>query len=332
MSEAARSPGSGEPGDRVARRSHSSPRIHRAWIVAAVAFVALIGAAGFRSVPSVLLDPLHEEFGWSHATIGSAVSVNLLLYGLMAPFAAALMDRFGIRRVVSIALVLVAVGSAATVFMTEAWQLVLCWGLLVGLGVGSVAMPLRRDDHRTVVRPQPGPGDRRAHRRERDRAADLPAAGRRARHRARLAGARPRRRCRRARGGAAGAVVRARLPERRRSARLRRGSRQRRRRTGDRARGRLAGGAGARPRRAYAHLLDARRWICDLWGVDERADRYAFRQRRPRPRHEHIRRRPHCWRSSGSSTSPARSSPAGSPTASTRECCSSSTTHCAGCR
>nr|WP_245672884.1 MFS transporter [Aldersonia kunmingensis] len=117
------------------------PRLHRAWIVAAVAFVALLGAAAFRSVPSVLLDPLHEEFGWSHATIGAAVSLNMLLYGLMAPFAAAMMDRFGIRRVVSIALLLVALGSGLTVFMTEAWQLVLCWGLLVGLGVGSMAMP-----------------------------------------------------------------------------------------------------------------------------------------------------------------------------------------------
>jgi sugar phosphate permease len=113
---------------------------HRAWIIAVVSFVTLIGAAGFRSVPSVLLDPLHQEFGWSHATIGSAVSLNLLLYGLISPFAAALMDRLGIRRVVAGALVLVAAGSGLTVFMTQAWQLVVCWGLLVGVGVGSMAM------------------------------------------------------------------------------------------------------------------------------------------------------------------------------------------------
>jgi MFS family permease len=116
-------------------------RLHRAWPVAGVAFVVLLGAAAFRSVPSVLLDPLHQEFGWSHAMIGTAVSVNMLLYGLMAPFAAAMMDRFGIRRVVVIALLFVAAGSGLTVFMTEPWQLVLCWGLLVGLGVGSIAMP-----------------------------------------------------------------------------------------------------------------------------------------------------------------------------------------------
>ncbi|GAA5055491.1 hypothetical protein GCM10023318_31720 [Nocardia callitridis] len=114
---------------------------HPAWIVASVAFVALLGAAAFRSVPSVLMDPLHDEFGWSHGTIGTAVSLNLLLYGLISPFAAALMDRFGIRRVVSCALVLVAAGSGLTVFMTQPWQLVATWGLLVGVGVGSMSMP-----------------------------------------------------------------------------------------------------------------------------------------------------------------------------------------------
>jgi MFS family permease len=115
-------------------------RLHRAWPVAAVGFVTLIGAAGFRSVPSVLLDPLHEEFGWSHATISSAVSINLLLFGLISPFAAALMDRLGLRRVVAGALVLIALGSGLTIFMTSAWQLWLCWGLLVGVGTGSMSM------------------------------------------------------------------------------------------------------------------------------------------------------------------------------------------------
>jgi sugar phosphate permease len=115
-------------------------RIHPAWFAAAVAFVALVGAAGFRATPSVMLRPLHEEFGWSLGTISAAVSVNLLLYGVTAPFAAALMDKFGIRRVVMAALLLVAAGSGLTVFMTASWQLILCWGVLVGLGTGSMAL------------------------------------------------------------------------------------------------------------------------------------------------------------------------------------------------
>jgi len=115
-------------------------RFHWAWLVAVAAFVTLIGAAGFRAVPSVLIDPLHEEFGWSRATISAAVSINLVLFGLISPFAAALMDRLGMRRVVVGALVLVAAGSGLTVFMTASWQLLLCWGVLVGVGTGSMSM------------------------------------------------------------------------------------------------------------------------------------------------------------------------------------------------
>ncbi|MBT3154750.1 MFS transporter [Streptomyces sp. CHD11] len=115
-------------------------RFHRAWSVAAVTFVTIIGAAAFRSVPGLFIDPLHAEFGWSRGTIGAAVSVNLALYGLTAPFAAALMDRYGIRRVVAAALTVIALGSGLTVWMTAAWQLLLCWGLLVGLGSGSMAL------------------------------------------------------------------------------------------------------------------------------------------------------------------------------------------------
>jgi predicted MFS family arabinose efflux permease len=117
-------------------------RIHPAWWAAAVTFLALLGAAGFRAVPGVLMDPLHDEFGWSISTISLAAAVNMALYGLTAPFAAALMERFGIRYVVTAALVVVAAGSGLTVFMTASWQLVLCWGVLVGLGTGSMALAL----------------------------------------------------------------------------------------------------------------------------------------------------------------------------------------------
>ncbi|WP_411107983.1 MFS transporter [Streptomyces sp. c-19] len=121
-------------------RTPRTPRIHRAWFVAAVTFVTIIGAAAFASLPGLLIEPLHEEFDWSRGTIGFAVSVNLALYGLTAPFAAALMDRFGIRRIVAAALTVIALGSVLTVWMTAAWQLVLFWGVLVGLGSGSMAL------------------------------------------------------------------------------------------------------------------------------------------------------------------------------------------------
>jgi ABC-type amino acid transport system permease subunit len=98
------------------------PRLHWAWVVAAVSFVAILGAAGFRSVPGVMMNPLHHEFGWSHGTVGLAMSVNMTLFGLTAPFAAALMDRLGVRPVLSAALVLV-VGLPLLVFALRGFPL-----------------------------------------------------------------------------------------------------------------------------------------------------------------------------------------------------------------
>ncbi|MEO6510152.1 MAG: MFS transporter [Nocardioides sp.] len=115
-------------------------RIHRAWWVAGVTMAALIAAAGFRSSTGALLEPLENEFGWSRATTSGAVSLNLVVYGVTAPFAAALMERFGVRRVVPAALALVAVGSGLTLAMTSAWQLWLLWGFAVGIGTGSLAL------------------------------------------------------------------------------------------------------------------------------------------------------------------------------------------------
>jgi len=117
-------------------------RIHPAWWAAAATFLALLGAAAFRATPSVMIEPLRAEFGWSIGTISAALSVNLALFGITAPFAAALMERFGVRRVVTIALLMVAAGSGLTVFMTASWQLVMLWGVIVGLGTGSMAMAL----------------------------------------------------------------------------------------------------------------------------------------------------------------------------------------------
>jgi len=115
-------------------------RLHPAWIVAAVAFLALLGAAGFRSAPSALILPLEDEFGWTRSELSVAVGVNILLFGLTAPFAAALMERFGIRKVVTVALVTIAAGAALSIFVTESWMLVLTWGVLIGLGSGSMAL------------------------------------------------------------------------------------------------------------------------------------------------------------------------------------------------
>ncbi|WP_287978709.1 MFS transporter, partial [Sphingomonas sp.] len=92
--------------------------------------------AGAVGAPGVLILPLQREFGWDTATIGSALAVRLVLFGLMGPFAAALMNRYGPRRIVLLALGLIASGLLASLAMTEIWQLVLLWGAVVGIGTG----------------------------------------------------------------------------------------------------------------------------------------------------------------------------------------------------
>ncbi|GER91065.1 MFS transporter [Dictyobacter vulcani] len=117
-------------------------RFHYSWIIASVVFLSLLAAAGMRSTPGVLLVPLEHEFHWSPATVSLAVSINLVFYGLSGPFVAAIMERFGIRRVMVIALLLIAMAAGATIYMREPWQLDLLWGLLVGLATGAIASVL----------------------------------------------------------------------------------------------------------------------------------------------------------------------------------------------
>lgn len=99
-----------------------------------------MATAGFRSAPSVLVVPLEEAFGWGRDGISLAVSINVLLYGLTAPFAAALMERFGIKRVVLFALTAVGSGALLTIAIDSLWQLVALWGFVVGVGTGSMAL------------------------------------------------------------------------------------------------------------------------------------------------------------------------------------------------
>jgi predicted MFS family arabinose efflux permease len=113
-----------------------------AFVVVGVVFLSLLVAAGQRGAPSVLIQPLESAFGWDRGTISLSASFGILCYGLMGPFAAALMQRFGIRRVITTALALMSVSIAASYFMTEAWQLILLWGLLSGIGSGCVALVL----------------------------------------------------------------------------------------------------------------------------------------------------------------------------------------------
>ncbi len=115
-------------------------RIHRAWLVAIATMLTLIGASAFRSTTSVQFMPIEMEFGWTRSITSGAVALNILVYGLTAPFAAVIMARFGAKRVALAALSLIASGTLLTVVMHNAWELYLDWGILVGVGTGCLAL------------------------------------------------------------------------------------------------------------------------------------------------------------------------------------------------
>ncbi len=113
-----------------------------AFVVAGAIFLALLSAAALRAAPGVLMLPLEKAFGWDRASISLAAAVGIFLYGLTGPFAAALMNSFGLRRTVTLALLLMALSTGLSAFMTASWQYVATWGVLAGFGSGAVAMVL----------------------------------------------------------------------------------------------------------------------------------------------------------------------------------------------
>ncbi|TXM76716.1 MFS transporter [Methylobacterium sp. WL12] len=116
--------------------------VHYGWVSAAVTFLTMLVTAGAVGAPGVLILPLQREFGWDTASISSALAIRLVLFGLMGPFAAALMNRYGPRRIVLLALALIASGLLASLAMTQLWQLILLWGVVVGVGTGLTALVL----------------------------------------------------------------------------------------------------------------------------------------------------------------------------------------------
>ncbi len=117
-------------------------RIHYSWIIAAVGLVTLITAAGFRSTTGILIVPLQDEFGWSRATISFAVAINLVIYGLGGPFAAAFVERYGMRRVITAAVLGISIGAGLSTLMTQPWQLDVLWGVVNAAATGAISVPL----------------------------------------------------------------------------------------------------------------------------------------------------------------------------------------------
>src|ERR1700740_2438229 len=116
--------------------------IHYGWVMVGVTFLAALISAGTVGAPGVFIVPLQREFGWTTAQISSALSIRFVLFGLMAPFAAALLNRYGLRNVTLAALLTVVSALVISLAMTEVWQLMLLWGVAVGIGTGMTALVL----------------------------------------------------------------------------------------------------------------------------------------------------------------------------------------------
>jgi MFS family permease len=116
--------------------------VHYGWVMVGVTFLAALISAGTVGAPGVFIVPLQKEFGWSNAEISSALSIRFILFGLMAPFAAALMNRYGLRNVTLAAQLIVVSGLLGSLFMTKVWQLWLLWGVVIGIGTGMTALVL----------------------------------------------------------------------------------------------------------------------------------------------------------------------------------------------
>ena len=110
-----------------------------AWVVVGATFASLLAAAGLRAAPSVLMQPLHAAFGWPVSQISGAAAVGLFLYGLVGPFAAALMQTLGIKRTLIAGLALMSAATALSLLMSQPWQYIATWGVLSGVGSGAVA-------------------------------------------------------------------------------------------------------------------------------------------------------------------------------------------------
>ncbi len=116
--------------------------VHYGWVVAGVTFLTMLATAGAMGSAGVLIQPLEQEFGWTTEQISVALALRLVLFGLLGPFAAAFMNQWGVRRVASFALLTIMSGIVASLFMTELWQLVALWGVVIGVGTGMTALVL----------------------------------------------------------------------------------------------------------------------------------------------------------------------------------------------
>jgi MFS family permease len=113
---------------------------HYAWVVLGAVMLVMVSASGLRSVFGVFIKPLEAEFGWDRASLSGAAALSLFLLGAMGPFAGRLSDRWGPRRVLALALLVLGIGTAASSLVGQLWHVYVASGILMATGAGGAGL------------------------------------------------------------------------------------------------------------------------------------------------------------------------------------------------
>ena len=127
--------------------SHLAPwlsrhRIHYGWFMVGITFLTTVCSSAAISLAGILVLPLVQEFHWGRADIAAVMGLMLLLFAGMAPFAGALMLRYGLRRTVLTAVAMTLLGLGLVARMATLWQFAIGFGALLGIAAGVLTMAL----------------------------------------------------------------------------------------------------------------------------------------------------------------------------------------------
>lgn len=107
------------------------------WIITLSAAGILMITMGARQSLGLFLSPLNTTTGLGIASISLAMAVGQFMWGAIQPISGALADRYGPGRVLLGGILLLALGSAITPFMSSTWGLIFSLGLLSAMGSGA---------------------------------------------------------------------------------------------------------------------------------------------------------------------------------------------------
>jgi len=116
-------------------RLKQSPHLFYGWVILATAFIIMVVGYPVRNTFSVFYPTIVEEFGWERGSTALMFSITVLIYGLTAPLAGHLVDRFGPRVVLPAGACLMGTGLALCSLAQTQWQFYLFYGVITAAGL-----------------------------------------------------------------------------------------------------------------------------------------------------------------------------------------------------